>query len=138
MSNTPATHETPVTPETTVNPDASPSPFQPLSKTDVGRVLGVCVRTIDAWVNSGEMPPPAKIGARVYWHPQQFYSWLDKRLKVVAPPVTTDSAVCDAPNLPEGIVPPRLLAKPRPAPKSSAAERALERSSKHLARLNLE
>lgn len=68
--------------------DMTPQPetiihtFQPLSKSDVARALGVCVRTVESWVNAGEIPPPAKIGARVYWHPRTFYAWLDNEFSM--------------------------------------------------------
>jgi len=125
MQNTPACTETPV------------QPFRPMTKADVSRVLGVCVRTIEGWVNSGEMPPPAKIGARVYWHPEVFYAWLHKRLQVAAPlPSAAVSPSDQIPHTsPERAVS-RAAPKPRPVRNSSAATRALERSDRFLAALN--
>lgn len=124
MQNMP---DSPVTPVT---------PFQPLSKADVARVLDVCVRTVEGWVNSGEMPPPAKIGARVYWHPGVFYAWLDKRLQVAETPAASDATPSETPNVvnTKALTPSRP--KPRAAPKSSAATRAVERSERFLAELN--
>ncbi|MBW0170706.1 MAG: helix-turn-helix transcriptional regulator [Hydrogenophaga sp.] len=54
--------------------------FKPLSKEDLADVLGVSIRTIENWVNEGILPAPTKLGNRVYWHPNTFYSWLDRRL----------------------------------------------------------
>lgn len=54
--------------------------FKPLSRDDVAAVLGVSTRTLENWVNDGTLPSPAKIGNRVYWHPNIFYAWLDRRL----------------------------------------------------------
>ena len=54
--------------------------FKPLSKEDLADVLGVSTRTIENWVAEGILPPPTKLGNRVYWHPNSFYAWLDRRL----------------------------------------------------------
>ncbi|MBN8507337.1 MAG: helix-turn-helix domain-containing protein [Burkholderiales bacterium] len=54
--------------------------FKPLSKDDLADVLGVSIRTIENWVNEGILPAPTKLGNRVYWHPNAFYAWLDRRL----------------------------------------------------------
>lgn len=56
------------------------SSFKPLSKNDVADVLGVSVRTLENWVNEGNLPAPAKLGNRCYWHPKTFYAWLERRL----------------------------------------------------------
>ncbi|MFA7506416.1 MAG: helix-turn-helix domain-containing protein [Burkholderiaceae bacterium] len=55
-------------------------PFRPLSRADVADVFGVTVRTIENWVNDGTVPAPVKLGNRVYWHPGNFFAWLDHRL----------------------------------------------------------
>jgi predicted DNA-binding transcriptional regulator AlpA len=59
---------------TTVNP------FKPLTKDDIGGLLGVSARTIENWVNDRTLPAPTKLGNRVYWHPNIFYAWLEHRL----------------------------------------------------------
>ncbi len=59
--------------------------FKPMTKDDVAEVLGLSLRTVENWVNEGTLPFPKKLGNRVYWHPQVFYSWLERRL-------TTDDA----------------------------------------------
>lgn len=56
--------------------------FKPLTKDDIAEVLGVSLRTIENWVNEGALPAPKKLGNRVYWHPNVFYSWLEHRLTV--------------------------------------------------------
>jgi len=58
--------------------------FKPLSKEDLADVLGVSIRTVENWVNEGILPPPTKLGNRVYWHPNTFYEWLDRRLSADA------------------------------------------------------
>jgi len=65
--------------------------FKPLSKNDLADVLGVSIRTIENWVNDGTLPGPSKLGNRVYWHPNTFYAWLDRRL-------SADAATADAPQ----------------------------------------
>ena len=55
--------------------------FTPLSKQDVAGVLGVSIRTVENFVARGRMPAPAHIGARVLWHPDVFYAWLDYALR---------------------------------------------------------
>lgn len=54
--------------------------FKPLSKEDLADVLGVSIRTIENWVAEAILPAPTKLGNRVYWHPNSFYAWLDRRL----------------------------------------------------------
>lgn len=54
--------------------------FKPLTKDDIAEVLGLSLRTVENWVNDGTLPLPKKLGNRVYWHPNVFYSWLDRRL----------------------------------------------------------
>lgn len=57
------------------------SPFAPLTKEAVADVLCCTTRTIENMVNSGELPAPARIAGRVFWHPDVFYSWLDRTLR---------------------------------------------------------
>lgn len=64
-------------------------PFKPLSKHDVAETLGVSVRTVENWVSEGQLHPPVKLGNRVYWHPNVFYAWLDRRLSADAATVET-------------------------------------------------
>jgi predicted DNA-binding transcriptional regulator AlpA len=61
------------------------SAFKPLTKDDIGEVLGVSLRTIENWVNEGILPAPRKLGNRVYWHPNTFYGWLDQYLTAPMP-----------------------------------------------------
>ena len=65
--------------------------FKPLSKNDLADVLGVSIRTVENWVNDGTLAAPSKLGNRVYWHPNTFYAWLDRRL-------AADSAAADVPQ----------------------------------------
>lgn len=87
--------------------------FRPLTKECVADVLGVCVRTIDNWVNDGTLIAPRKLGSRPYWHPRTFYAWLDQALS--APPAGENS---DAPDTATGQHPPKA---PPSTTKSKAA-----------------
>ncbi|WP_431311444.1 helix-turn-helix transcriptional regulator [Paraburkholderia aromaticivorans] len=55
-------------------------PFQPLTKQDVAQLLHVSVRTVENLVSGGSMPAPARIGGRVFWHPDVLYGWLSEAL----------------------------------------------------------
>lgn len=59
----------------------SVAPFKPLTKDEVAEILGVSIRTVENYVNDGQMPAPASLGRRVYWHPDLFYAWLDSFLR---------------------------------------------------------
>ena len=132
----PRNHRSNFMTDMTPQPDTLTHSFQPLSKSDVARALGVCVRTVESWVNAGEIPPPAKIGARVYWHPRTFYAWLDKRLQVPAPIEPSVSTHPDTAKAPHRTATPAREARVRSTPRSSAAARAQERSTRFLAALN--
>ncbi|MDR2327200.1 MAG: helix-turn-helix domain-containing protein [Acidovorax sp.] len=56
-------------------------PCIPLSKEDVAKAMGVTTRTIENWVKYEGMPAPSSIGNRVYWHPDIFDEWLQRRLR---------------------------------------------------------
>lgn len=62
------------------------TPFRPLTKSDVAEILGISMRTIENMVKSQRMPAPAHVGGRALWHPEIFYSWLDKELRQVESP----------------------------------------------------
>lgn len=81
------------------------SAFRPLSKDDLAGVLGISIRTVENWVNDGTLPPPAKLGNRVYWHPNIFYAWLDRCL-------SSDTATPEVPQA-TPVVPVTKPAKPR-------------------------
>jgi predicted DNA-binding transcriptional regulator AlpA len=54
--------------------------FKPLTKEDIGKILGISNRCIENWVNAGTLIPPVKLGNRIYWHPDVFYAWLTRQL----------------------------------------------------------
>lgn len=55
--------------------------FVPLTKQAVADILGISVRSVENWINEGILPAPAKLGNRVYWHPDVFYGWMSNRLR---------------------------------------------------------
>lgn len=56
------------------------APFTPLSKQAVADLLDISIRSVENWINRGILPAPAKLGNRVFWHPDAFYGWLSQRL----------------------------------------------------------
>ena len=56
------------------------TPFTPLSKQAVADLLDISIRSVENWINDGILPAPAKLGNRVFWHPDAFYGWLSQRL----------------------------------------------------------
>jgi predicted DNA-binding transcriptional regulator AlpA len=93
--------------------------FKPLSKEDLANVLGVSIRTIENWVNEGILPPPTKLGNRVYWHPNTFYAWLDRRL-------SADAAMAEAPQG-SATEPQPARAKPKARGQSATAKTELDK-----------
>ncbi len=57
------------------------SAFIPLTKQAVADSLGISIRSVENWINDGILPAPAKLGNRIYWHPDVYYAWLSRRLK---------------------------------------------------------
>ncbi len=90
--------------------------FKPLSKEDLTEVLGVSPRTIENWVNDGVLPAPTKLGNRVYWHPNKFYAWLDRRLSD-----DSDAAVAE-PAADTAAAPTREKSKVRSQPATAKTE----------------
>ena len=55
--------------------------LQPLTKSDVQKLLGVSERTVENWIARGILPPPARIGGRrVYWARAVIERWLEEQL----------------------------------------------------------
>lgn len=57
------------------------SAFTPLTKQAVADSLGISIRSVENWINDGTLPAPAKLGNRVYWHPDVYFGWLSRRLQ---------------------------------------------------------
>jgi len=78
----------------------SPVEFRPIVKERAAEILSVSKRTIENWIAAGEMPAPIKIGRRVYWHPDTFYAWLNRKLAVPEPPASLPPTPTPAPRRP--------------------------------------
>ena len=79
--------DAPETAHVVIQGDPSPTgaavglPFKPLTRQQVSEILGVSVRTLDNWQKASRMPRSVTIEGKVYWHPEIFYSWLDRKLR---------------------------------------------------------
>lgn len=97
--------------------------FIPLTKQAVADSLGISVRSVENWINEGILPPPTKLGNRVYWHPDVYYGWLSRRLKEnPSEPVSAPAA-------------PSAPARREAAPSDKAAARLRASTERKLARL---
>lgn len=51
-----------------------------LTRQDAAEILGVTERTLNNLVHAGELPPPQRLGRRVYWLADEFEAFLRDRL----------------------------------------------------------
>ncbi len=117
--------------------------FKPLSKRDVADVLGVCLRTIENWVNEGDLPAPVRLGNRCYWHPAAFYAWLERRLMAgPASPAAEGGAVSEPSradeqqtSVPEASAPEATMPKVRSTVRLQSIERMRAKVAANLAAL---
>lgn len=72
------------------------APYQLITKDAAADLLCVSKRTIDNWISDGTLPMPTNIGRRVYWHPDVFREWQDKRLGIQV--TTEDNKVVSHPR----------------------------------------
>lgn len=65
-------------------------PFTPITKEHAAEICSVSLRTINYWIEAGDIPAPTSIasGRRLYWHPDVFYEWLKRELGVTGAEVT--------------------------------------------------
>lgn len=75
------------------------SAFTPLTKQAVADSLGISIRSVENWINDGTLPAPAKLGNRVYWHPDVYFGWLSRRLQE-APVAESEPAPAELPLVP--------------------------------------
>lgn len=114
-----------------MSPVAPTEPVRPMTKQEVAQRLGVSVRTVEIWCNSGEIPPPAYIGRKPFWHPTEFDKWLDRKLRGERP-LEEDLLGDAAPATPVG---PSRASKSIRTERSPAVERARARAAKLAAEL---
>lgn len=114
------------------------APFMPMTKEDVASVLGVSIRTIENLVRAGQMPAPGRVGGRVLWHPEVFYSWLDKVLRIPSPladeskrPAESMEAL-ESPRAERPESQPKLSSRRSKSPMGSAVQRMQARQARKL------
>src|SRR3546814_20367965 len=73
--------------------------FQPLTISDLAKLLDVCERTIRNHVDQGAFPAPVTICGKKYWHPDVFYHWLDRTLKHEATAALSKPSQCEPDTL---------------------------------------
>ena len=57
------------------------SAIVPITKSALAERLQVSTRTLERWINQGDLPPPRRLGTRrVYWHPHVIEQWLERAL----------------------------------------------------------
>ena len=105
------------------------SAFTPLTKQAVADSLGISIRSVENWINDGTLPAPAKLGNRVYWHPDVYFGWLSRRLQE-AQAVESESAPAEL----------RLVPAPAPSRREASssdktASRLRASTERKLARL---
>jgi predicted DNA-binding transcriptional regulator AlpA len=58
------------------------TPFKPITREMAAEILSISLSTLDTMLAAGIIPPPRTIGGRrQYWHPADFYGWLEKKLR---------------------------------------------------------
>lgn len=57
-----------------------PIPFKLVTKAEAAFAFDVCTRTIDKYIRSGLLPEPVALGAKEYWHPEDFMAHVDRLL----------------------------------------------------------
>jgi hypothetical protein len=75
--------------------------FKLVTKADAAFAFDVCLRTIDKYIRTGLLSPPTAVGAKEYWHPEDFMGEVDRLLgrnrTEPQPPATCAGAVPKAP-----------------------------------------
>ena len=101
-------------------------PFKPVTREEAAEILCVSLTTLDELIKAGTFPPPRSIGVqrRKYWHPDVFYSCLEKALMTEEPETPRDA---------EGrthlAVPARSTQTTLPEPRTSAGKATRRGSS---------
>lgn len=101
-----------------------PTAFKLVTKADAAFTFDVCIRTIDKYIRIGLLSPPTAVGAKEYWHPEDFLTEVDRLLGRNRPEPQTSAAT-------PGSVPKAPTRKD-----SSAAHRQKSRQVSKLSELN--
>lgn len=113
----------------------SSSGFRLLSKADAAAVFGVCLKTIDNYIESGLLPRPVQFASKAYWHPEEFQSFIDKTFRTTAPATAEEPAQPVTDRKADGAVPSTCPEPQFPRDRHPAA-RARARVAATLKRLN--
>jgi len=107
------------------------TPIKPVTREEAAEILSVSLSTLDNMIAAGLMPAPTTIGGtrRKYWHPEIFYSWLDKVLRSESESVEAHRAPPQPTTAQK--VPGRKAASPM-----GIADRARARNAQRIAQLN--
>lgn len=54
--------------------------FKLVTKADAAFAFDVCIRTIDKYIRIGLLSTPSAVGAKEYWHPEDFMADVDRLL----------------------------------------------------------
>jgi hypothetical protein len=104
-----------------------------ITKADAAACFGVCVKTIDNYVDQGLLPRPVAFASKEYWHPDDFREFLAQRFKRPHDEATSlPSSPLDTDTMKRNVVP-KSVARRKP---QSTLERQSQRQDEKLARLN--
>ena len=56
-----------------------------VTRADVAQIFGVCIKTIDNYIDQGLLPQPVQFASREYWHPEDMRSFIDATFRRTAP-----------------------------------------------------
>lgn len=113
-------------------------PFQLLTKQEVAKLLQSSVRTVENLVTKGQIPAPAHVGRRVFWHSDQIYEWLNGKFGIRnALPLSIPEPVMQTagPGAPSPVESARSVVVTMKTTLSSAASRARARQARNLSNL---
>ncbi len=106
--------------------------FRLVTKADAAAVFGVCVRTIDNYINEGLLPRPVQFASKEFWHPESFQAFIDRTFREPASNTEEQSSAQQVPDRPTMKSGPKRTDTPAAHP----AARALARQNLTLNRLN--
>lgn len=54
-----------------------PMDFRLVTRADVAQIFGVCVKTVDNYIEQGLIPKPVSFASKEYWHPDDIRAFID-------------------------------------------------------------
>lgn len=117
-----------------------PSEFRLVTRADVAQIFGVCVKTIDNYIQQGLLPQPVAFASKEYWHPDDIKIFLDETFKRAVAGQTQSaqsvSVVSPKSDAPSQLPPDNARKVEKARQKSHPVERAKVRQSALLQKLN--